>query len=43
VAMEANLLPVYNEKGELVEHQLFCTGMYDLRPLKERYEDDKVS
>ena len=41
--MEANLLPVYDENGVLVEHQLFCTGMYDLRPLKERLEDDKVS
>lgn len=43
VPMEGNLLPVYNEHGELIEHQIFCTGMYDLRPLKERYEDDKVS
>jgi hypothetical protein len=24
-------------------HELFCTGMYDLRPLNERIEDDKVS
>lgn len=41
--MEGNILPVYNEKGELVEHEIFCTGMYDLRPLKERIEDEKVS
>jgi len=41
--MEANVLPVYNEKGELIEHELFCTGMYDLRSLNERKEDDKVS
>jgi len=41
--MEANLLPVYDNKGVLVEYQLFCTGMYDFRPLKERLEDDKVS
>lgn len=43
VLMEANVLPVYNHKGELTEHQLFCTGMHDLRPLKERIEDDRVS
>jgi len=41
--MEGNILPVYNEKGEITEHAIFCTGMYDLRPLKERIEDDKVS
>lgn len=41
--MEANLLPVLDEKGELVEYQLFCTGMHDNRPLKERIEDEKVS
>lgn len=41
--MEAHILPVYNEKGKLIEHQLFCTGMHDLRSLKERIEDDKVS
>jgi len=41
--MEANTLPVYNQKGELVEYELFCTGMYDLRPRLERTEDDKVS
>jgi len=41
--MEANALPVYNNKGELIEHELFCTGMYDLRSRNERSEDDKVS
>ena len=41
--MEGNILPVFNEKGELAEHAIFCTGMHDLRPLKERLEDDKVS
>jgi len=41
--MEGHILPVYDEKGVLIEHQIFCTGMYDLRPLKERIEDDKVS
>jgi len=41
--MEANLLPLYDDKGVLVEHQLFCTGMYDLRSLKERLIDEKVS
>lgn len=41
--MEANYLPVYDKDGALGEHDLFCTGMYDLRPLKERLTDDKVS
>ena len=41
--MEGNILPVYDEKGQLVEHAIFCTGMYDLRPLKERLKDEKVS
>ena len=43
VGMESHYLPVLNENGELVAHDLFCTGMYDLRPYKERIEDDKVS
>jgi len=44
IPMEANYLPIINpETGEVIEHQLFCTGMWDLRPLKERLEDDKVS
>jgi hypothetical protein len=41
--MEGNILPVYNDKGELVEHEIFCTGMYDLRSLKERLNDEKAS
>jgi len=41
--MEGNILPVYDEKGQLAEHAIFCTGMYDLRPLKERLKDEKVS
>jgi hypothetical protein len=41
--MEGHALPIYDKFGTLIEHQLFCTGMHDLRPLKERIEDDKVS
>lgn len=41
--MEGHVLPVFDEKGMLTEHAIFCTGMHDLRPLKERIEDDKVS
>ena len=41
--MEANTLPVYNQKGELTEYELFCTGMYDLRSRPERAVDEKVS
>lgn len=41
--MEANTLPVYNEKGELIEYELFCTGVYDLRSRIDRAEDEKVS
>jgi len=29
--------------GEVIEERHFCTGMHDLRTLKERAEDDKVS
>lgn len=43
VPMEAHYLPVYDSNDELVSFELFCTGMHDLRPLKERIEDDKVS
>ena len=43
VPMEAHYLPVFDAKGELVSHELFCTGMHDLRSLNERFEDDKVS
>ena len=43
IPMEGHVLPVINEKGEIIEHAIFCTGMHDLRPYKERLEDDKVS
>ena len=43
VPMESHYLPVYDENGHLVSHDLYCTGMHDLRLLKERIEDDKVS
>lgn len=44
VSMVSNYLPITNTiTGEVIEWQYFCTGMYDLRPLKERIEDDKVS
>ena len=43
IPMESHFLPVYDISGKVISHELFCTGMYDLRPLKERIEDDKVS
>ena len=43
IPMESHYLPVFNNEGQLVSHELFCTGMHDLRPLKERIEDDKAS
>lgn len=43
IPMEAHYLPVYNANGEVVSNELFCTGKYDLRPYKERLEDDKAS
>jgi hypothetical protein len=44
VPMESHYLPVVDIKtGELKNHELFCTGFHDNRPLKERLEDDKVS
>jgi hypothetical protein len=43
IPMGAHYLPVYDAMGNLISQELFCTGMYDLRPLKERIEDDKVS
>lgn len=43
IPMEAHYLPVYDAKGNLQIEELFCTGMHDLRPYKERIEDDKVS
>lgn len=43
IPMESHYLPVYDSKGNLTSHELFCTGMHDFRPLRERMEDDKVS
>lgn len=44
ISMESHYLPIVNPNtNEVIEWQYFCTGMYDLRPLKERIEDDKVS
>lgn len=44
IPMESHYLPVADSvTGEIQGHELFCTGMHDLRPLKERLEDDKVS
>ena len=43
VPMEAHYLPVYDALGNLIEHQLFCTGFHDKRSKNERIEDDKVS
>ena len=43
IQMEAHYLPVYDALGNLVEHQLFCTGCHDKRSRDERIEDDKVS
>lgn len=42
VPMEAHYLPVHDDNGKVVAHELFCTGMHDLRLLSERIEDDKV-
>lgn len=43
IGMEAHYLPIYDARKELLQHELFCTGMHDLRPRKERLEDDKAS
>ena len=43
VPMESHFLPIYDENGNYIAQELFCTGMYDERPLEERTEDDKVS
>lgn len=44
VQMKNHYLPITDPiTGEVIEWQYFCTGLYDLRPLKERIEDDKVS
>ena len=41
--MESHYLPITDLTGEVVEWEYFCTGMHDLRPYKERLEDDKTS
>lgn len=44
VGMEAHYLPIIDpQTKEVICEQLFCTGMHDLRPYKERLTDDKVS
>lgn len=44
IPMESHYLPIIDAKtGEVKEFQYFCTGMHDLRPLKERIEDDEVN
>ena len=44
IPMESHYLPILDPiTGEVISHELFCTGMHDLRPHKERIEDDKVS
>jgi len=44
IPMEAHYLEIRDAiTGEVIEHQLFCTGKHDLRPKKERLEDDKVA
>ena len=44
IPMESDYLPITNPiTGEVMEWEYFCTGMYDLRPVTERVEDNKVS
>ena len=44
IPMESHYLPILDpNNGRIVEWQYFCTGKWDLRPLKERLEDDKAS
>lgn len=44
VPMESHYCPVVNPStGEVVEWEYYCTGKHDIRPKKERIEDDKVS
>jgi hypothetical protein len=42
IPMEAHYLTIIAADGEEF-HELFCTGLYDLRSLNDRVEDDKVS
>lgn len=44
IPMESHILVILDPiTGEELNQELFCTGMHDLRPLKERIEDDKIS
>jgi hypothetical protein len=44
VPMESHYLPVIPiDGGEIMEWKYLCTGLYDLRSIKERIDDDKVS
>jgi hypothetical protein len=44
VPMESHYLSIIDPiTGIVTAHELYCTGMHDLRPLAERFEDDKVS
>lgn len=43
IGMESHYLPIVDAAGDVLEWQYFCTGMHDLRPYKERLEDDKAS
>jgi hypothetical protein len=42
IPMESHYLVLTAKDGEPF-HELFCTGLYDLRSRSERIEDDKVS
>jgi len=42
VPMESHNLPVLDTIINEIEWYSFCTGMHDIRPLKERIEDDMV-
>ena len=42
IPMESHYLTITAADGEEF-HELFCTGLYDLRSINERIEDDKVS
>jgi hypothetical protein len=42
VPMTCNYIPVLDVTTNEIEWVEYCTGMYDLRPLKERIEDDMV-
>jgi len=44
ISMEAHYKKVKDAiTGEVIEELYFCTGKHDLRPYKERLEDDKSS